>query len=400
VSEIEKDQAPGTVPDPAPDAQSTEETPAKPAEPEDVRNFHLLLQTATPRTFVSWFLLGANAAVFLAMAAGGAGLLSPEADKLIAWGADYGPKTLSGQPWRLLTAMFVHIGIVHLACNMWALWQVGPFVERLLGNASFAVLYLLAGLAGGLTSLAWNPYIVSAGASGAIFGVFGAIVACLIRLRRQIPVSALAVLWKSTLICVAFNVYLGITTPGIDNAAHLGGLAAGLIVGLALVRPLAARPSGAGWRRPALVTVAGIALLAVGAAALPRGMVDYQGEIHWFVNEESLAVEAHNRALGRYRKDSAQSGEFADAIEKEVAPRWREMQRRMGAIEGLPRRNQEMIGRLAEYAGLRLKAADLFVQGLRQNRGDLIKEAAGMQERAGAVLHQKPAGRKGLFPWD
>jgi rhomboid protease GluP len=113
---------------------------------------------------------------------------------LIAWGANYGPDTITnGQWWRLLTSMFLHIGIVHLAFNMIVLLQIGPFVERLVGNVGFLIVYFVSGFAGNVTSLVWNPYTVSAGASGAIFGLYGLLLGFLLMSRRDsIPTDVLA----------------------------------------------------------------------------------------------------------------------------------------------------------------------------------------------------------------
>ena len=336
--DISSHEEPAAAPEPPVAAHEQPDAPAEPEEARQLRAFHQALVAATPHACFSWALMAVNAGLFAVMVACGVGLLDPDTDKLVAWGADYGPRTLAGQWWRLLTATFIHIGIIHLALNMWALWNVGPFVERLLGNAGFLVLYLLAGLFGSLASVAWNPYIVSAGASGAIFGLFGALVAGLIRQRRQIPVNALARLWKSTLAFVAFNVIYGVSHPGIDNAAHLGGLFTGFLAGLALARPLGAGPRPAAWKRAALVAAAGAALLGAGAAAVPKGAVDYRRELGWFSQEESKAIEAYNSAMDRARSKQLGSRELADVLDKEVAARWREMHRRVSALRGLPRK--------------------------------------------------------------
>ena len=114
--------------------------------------------TPTPRAYVTPALVGVNVAVFVLMALSGVGLLSPRPLDLIRWGANFGPLTTHGEWWRLLTATFVHIGALHLLCNMWALWDVGVLMERLVGPAGLLVLYLLAGLAGSVASLSWHLF--------------------------------------------------------------------------------------------------------------------------------------------------------------------------------------------------------------------------------------------------
>src|SRR5580658_1615973 len=136
--------------------------PATPAYVDPAMEFRARLAAITPDLFVTKILVAMNVAVFLAMILSGVHPLEPAIDSLIRWGADYGPKTITnGQWWRLLMSMFLHIGVIHIAFNMFVLWQVGPFVERLLGNAGFLIVYLVSGIAGALVSVAWNPYVVS-----------------------------------------------------------------------------------------------------------------------------------------------------------------------------------------------------------------------------------------------
>ena len=124
-------------------------------------------------------LVAISVLIFIAMVAKGASVTQPTSDQLLRWGANFGPLTLTGQWWRLLTAMFVHIGLVHLALNMWCLWQLGLLAEYLYGPKTFLALYVMSGLAASIVSLARNPLVVTAGASGAIFGLAGALIATL-----------------------------------------------------------------------------------------------------------------------------------------------------------------------------------------------------------------------------
>jgi rhomboid protease GluP len=107
----------------------------------------------------------------------------------IAWGSNFGPYTTEGEWWRLFTSLFIHFGIAHLLLNMFALTAFGPLVERLFGSVNFLFVYLLAGIAGSLASIAWNPGINSAGASGAIFGILGALMAVQLRAGATIPMD-------------------------------------------------------------------------------------------------------------------------------------------------------------------------------------------------------------------
>ncbi len=106
-----------------------------------------------------------NVLVFIAMTFSGSSLSGGTAGQLIRWGANYGPLTLAGEWWRLLTSTFVHIGIVHLGINMWCLWNLGRLAELHLGRLQFALVYIASGVLASLASLVWHPHILSAGAS-------------------------------------------------------------------------------------------------------------------------------------------------------------------------------------------------------------------------------------------
>jgi membrane associated rhomboid family serine protease/Flp pilus assembly protein TadD len=180
-------------------------------------------------------LLGINCAVFVAMVATGVSALLPTTDQLLRWGADYGPYTLGGEYWRLITSSFLHIGIVHLAVNMWCLWRLGRMLEKLLGFFSTIGVYLLTGIGAGLLSLSWDPMRVSAGASGALFGIVGVLISMLYTAKLDIPSDRLHKLRNYVTRLAIYNLLYGLL-GGIDNMAHLGGLVTGLIIGYLLAR--------------------------------------------------------------------------------------------------------------------------------------------------------------------
>ncbi|MGA9334218.1 MAG: rhomboid family intramembrane serine protease, partial [Rudaea sp.] len=149
--------------------------------------FTRTLEDETPTTYVTYALIAVNVLVFAAMVFSGVSATSPTGMNLIDWGSDFGMETARGQWWRLFTAMFVHIGFFHLVFNMIAFVYVGPTVERMFGNLGFLVLYVVSGLGGSLLALYLNPMLIHAGASGAIFGIYGALLAVLLRERDSIP---------------------------------------------------------------------------------------------------------------------------------------------------------------------------------------------------------------------
>lgn len=230
--------------------------------------FQRTLAGLTPRVYVTPVFIGVNVLVFVLMTASGISLTQPTIPDLLRWGADFGPKAMTGEWWRLLTCIFVHIGIIHILLNMWVLATAGPLVERMVGNIGFLLLYLVAGLSGSLASLFWNPLLVSAGASGAIFGIYGALLGLLLRGYGSIPAKTLAQLRNSGLGFLFYNLLYGMMQATVDSAAHIGGLTGGFLCGLVLSQPftpqaLAGRPV-----RNALVSGLGVFLVITGAIGL------------------------------------------------------------------------------------------------------------------------------------
>src|SRR5208282_2582551 len=180
----------------------------------DVVNEDKLKPINARTPWVTSTLIVVNIIVFGLMAISGVPWLDPPTDSLVQWGANYGPMTLGGQSWRILTSLFLHIGIIHLLVNMLVLANIGPVMKTLLGSVAYVILYLVTGLAGGAASLAWHPLSVSAGASGAIFGLYGALIAFCVRgsAHREIllPIS------KGAVAFVAINLFWGFSQPGID----------------------------------------------------------------------------------------------------------------------------------------------------------------------------------------
>lgn len=152
-------------------------------------------------------------------------------DWLLEMGAKSGPEILSGEIWRFITPIFLHVTIPHVLINMYSLYAIGPAVERFFGTARFVAVYLLSGIAGVILSLAFSPY-PSAGASGAIFGLLGALGAFLYLHRGLFGRFGLIQLRQIVLVAL-LNLGLGLM-PGIDNWGHLGGLLAGIALTLFL----------------------------------------------------------------------------------------------------------------------------------------------------------------------
>jgi membrane associated rhomboid family serine protease len=210
-------------------------------------------------------IFGINAAVFLGMALAASTVMDFPVGELVQWGANFGQLTLSGEWWRLLTCVFVHGGLIHIAFNMWCLWNLGALAESLYGRWTYAAIYLVCGIGSSLASVFWHPYVPSVGASGAIFGLAGALIAAFKLGEFSVPRSALSGTLRSLAMFVVYNLIFGAAIGTTDNAAHIGGLITGLIVG-ALVAVLAPRQEQSSRRLTIFVVMA--LVFAAGAAQL------------------------------------------------------------------------------------------------------------------------------------
>jgi rhomboid protease GluP len=179
--------------------------------------------------FITPILILLNAFIFLMMIFSGYNPFIPNMEFLVSWGANFRPVTSDGEWWRLITCVFLHLNVVHLGFNMLALAYVGVYLEPILGRVRFVVAYLLTGFSASILSLWWNDFTVSIGASGAVFGMFGVFLALLFtdliepKTRKQMLISIA--------VFVSVNVLSGFAKMGVDNAAHVGGLIGGAILG-------------------------------------------------------------------------------------------------------------------------------------------------------------------------
>jgi len=208
---------------------------------------------AAPATYL---LLGINCGVFLAMVARGSSFWMPTLDQLMFWGADRPNNVLvNGEWWRIVTAMFVHVGILHLATNMWCLWNLGLLAEPLMGSFGLFAVYILTGAAGNLLSTAKNwmfpvhdasgalIFQAGAGASGAVFGIAGALIVLLRSKLLPVPLDEVRRLRKSVIYFAAINLLIGLsinfgsgfTGVEVDNSAHIGGFLCGLLFAAPMV---------------------------------------------------------------------------------------------------------------------------------------------------------------------
>jgi membrane associated rhomboid family serine protease len=349
--------------------------------------FERSLIAQSPKTPVTFGLVIICVCVYLTTAAGTDHLFGFDGPSLVGLGSNFGPYTTDGDWWRLLTSMFLHAGLIHLAFNMWALASFGPVVERLYGSVSYALLYFVAGTAGSLASVSWNPAVNSIGASGAIFGILGALIAAQVRSDESIPKNVLRPLRNSSVIFTGCALFAGLLSNGVDNADHLGGIAAGFIMGLVLSRSITglALSTRDFIRRISFAAATGILLLGTGVSAAKYASTHLAGDalfaatLHWFQPGEDGALERWYRLGVLSKAGKWDDTTYANRIEREVIPFWKEADSRWAKLDlPLTSPTYDSLELIRSVANDRLYAYRLAVKGLRQHDAKIAANA--MQE--------------------
>jgi membrane associated rhomboid family serine protease len=387
----------------APSLQEMDASPAEEAAAAASREFEAQLRQLTPHTPITLTIVALNVIVYGIMVASGVNPLNPDAPTLLSWGANYAPRTMSGEWWRIVISTFLHYGILHLALNMFCLASDGPLVERLVGNVGFLVLYLLSGIGGSLASLAWSASVVSAGASGAIFGVYGALLGVCLRARHTIPMEVLAKHRGSTVAFLGYNLLYGMFAPGIDMAAHLGGLFTGFCCGVALGH--AVGPAAVPGRRVrnAAVMLAGCCVLGLTflgvrefRASSPDVLAGFR-DLEHFVQVEKQVLKIYNDALERFQKGELENGPFLELLERDVLPPWRDARQRIDQITGFPT-GEAGLQRLRRYMELREQGWELFCRALRDHDPRALDESNQRMAEAERLVKEVNPGSSGQKP--
>ena len=296
------------------------ETPAQ-------ESFGAALTRTTPPPRVVPLLIALNVAVFVALALAGAGVLSPQPAVNVRWGSNFGPLTADGEWWRLVTGAFMHFGVVHLALNMWVLWDAGRLAERLFGPAAFLVIYGVAAIVASLASIAWNPWVNSAGASGAIFGVIGALMVYMADRSNGVPFAVMRAHRNSLLVFAAYSILFGLIATGVDNAAHVGGLLAGVLLGRLLGRPVLPQPGRRSATRWAVAAAASMVVALSLAAGIRNVGPDYRAErafrgaLDAFAPASRALLEERER-LGRELREAQRTPADVAATLEAQSRRW------------------------------------------------------------------------------
>jgi membrane associated rhomboid family serine protease len=335
------------------------------------------------KPWLTYAIIGLNALIWVAMVGTGVDGFEPAATALLEWGGNLGLLTGSGQWWRLLTAMFLHAGILHLAFNLYFAWVVGRVCEQIFGGAAYAVVYFGSGVIASLVSALWQPAVVSIGASGALFGVFGAFLAFTLRRRSVLPEEFVRSVRRNALVLIGVNLAIGIAIPGIDVVAHVAGLAAGFGIGY-LIAALAEKPvENARQARAVRARAIGAALIATalvvagGVFAMPR----WDNPLPVF---EDVGAR-HDELFERY--DALElPADRIDMIENELLPFLREAEAALAELDRVPEQQRELVDVRVRYFQLRQQAFELELDGMRSNDAVVLAEAENLHARAIAEL--------------
>jgi membrane associated rhomboid family serine protease len=332
--------------------------------------FREALHARTRWTLVTPALIAVNATIFVFMLFGAGALTASET--LVGWGANFGPRTANGEWWRLVTAMFVHSGVLHLLATMAGLIQAGLLLERLVGHFAFATVYLAAGIVASLASLS-APVAVSAGASGAIFGIYGLLLASSLwgALHQSAVTVPLAMVSRLAPAAAVFMLY-NVGSDHLETAAELAGFAAGFVCGVVLTRDVSrGRPSA---RRVAIAWAAVIAIVA-GAAVLVRGVTDVRPDIERVVALEDRTASVYRAAVDRFRSGRITAEALAALINQTIRPEIQAAGARLTTLEGVPPEHQPLVAVAEEFLRLRDESWRLRAEGLHKANMLTLREA-------------------------
>jgi rhomboid protease GluP len=331
--------------------------------------------------FITPILMDLNIIIFIIMAICGVGLFSPSGEDLINWGANLRPLTIEGQWWRLITCCFLHIGIIHLLLNMYALMYIGILLEPYLGKTRFLSAYLLTGLAASMASLWWHEQTISAGASGAIFGMYGVFLAMLT--TDLIEKNARKSLLASIVVFVGYNLLSGLKGE-VDNAAHIGGLISGIIIGYAFI-PSLKNEDNKNLKR---YTVGCLTILTLVSCffiynSFSNDTAAYLEKMKTFTTNESMALEVYKLSSDKTPKED---------LLREIKDRgiyyWEENLKLIADADKLniPERAHIVNQKLKTYCELRIKSYWLNYKAIEEGTDKHNAEIAAYDDQIKALI--------------
>jgi membrane associated rhomboid family serine protease len=328
----------------------------------ECREFGDALRARTRWPWVTPLLVVLNLTALILIFGDGAAL--GDATTAARW-SNFWLRTRNGEWWRLFTAMFVHRGLVHLLFDMAGLLQIGLLLERFVGRAIVATVFLTAGVFANLINLATEPMATSVGSSGGVFGLYGLLLASLIWTLRhhaqiRIPGAAVTRLLPAAALFVAYNLF----DDSLGTAAEITALLVGIVCGAFLAPHVGDRKPAA--RRAVYATAAAIVSSVVCAIPL-RGVTDIKPELQRTVAAEADATKIYEEAGGRFRNGRLTADALAALIEGTIIPELQVTGDRLLALESIPEEHQPLVADALEYVRLRSASWRLRAESLRKS---------------------------------
>jgi membrane associated rhomboid family serine protease len=329
-----------------------------------------ILRARTRWAPVTPAVVGLNMAIFVLMAFGTGAISAP--DTLISWGASFGPRTTNGEWWRLVTMLFVHTNVLHLAADVVGLLAIGLVLERIVGPVAFAAVYVTAGVCSSALTLAASPMAVSAGASGAIFGVCGlALVAFIRGVRHTAPRVPLTVV-KGIASGAAVFVLYSLATSAIGSGPELLSLLVGCLCGVLVRQRANDRPAPA-MRSAALVATA--VVLALVAVRPLHGMTDLRPELQRLAEGEQHMAAVYREAADRFTRGRLSARALATLIERDIMPELHATRARVASLTGIPPEQRPLQTAAETYLRLRDESWRTRVKALNDGSMSMLRQA-------------------------
>lgn len=352
--------------------------------------FNDFLRAHTRWAVVTPLLIALNTLIVMLMLFDPGALSDPQT--LVNWGGNIALRTTNGDWWRLIAATFVHSGMLHLLATIAGLVPLGLVLERALGPVAFLTTYVAAGILASVVSLWTTPAVsVSVGASGAIFGIYGLLIASFVWcvIDRSVPSIPLITLKRISVAAGVFFLY-NLVTDALGTTSELAGLATGFTVGLVAARGVTRGKPPV--RRTVLVTAVTFLIAVVGAIPL-RGVADVAPEIARVVTVEARTTEAYDAAVARFKRHRITADALAQMIDGTILTELRVTRARLKALHGVPPEHMPLVAAAEEYVQLREQSWRRRAEGLLQSDTRMLREAE-MTERAAleALRRLRPAG--------
>ena len=325
------------------------------------KSFSDVMEALVPakKYFITPIIIYLNILIYIVMVLAGVHPMEPSVDDLITWGGNLRELTLLGEQWRLLSNVFLHGGVFHLLFNMYALLFIGKEIETQIGSSRSLFAYLVTGILASIASIGINYNIVSVGASGAIFGMYGLLIALLALKAIDLPKATRKNFVTSVLFFVGYNLLFGFKEEGIDNAAHIGGLISGVIMGgIYYLGMNNARATKAIYVASSLVIFMVIMIL---PKLVPNNLGNYSQLMEEFASAETEALSISEL------EPNASADKYLKTIQEDGIPNWlkcRSILNQVDSIENLPLELQEQNKLFKRYCDYRIESFRLMEKSI------------------------------------